>query len=104
MDPQKLPSYDQICIRAQPWSHLLLSVNGLDAKFKASIAKRYEAERGSGDTEERRPGHPEDTAEGQFYSEIIKCKVGWKVKTQRIVFLNDLFFSLKCSAVEYSMT
>jgi hypothetical protein len=29
---------------------LFIAVNGLDAKFKASIAKRYEAERGSGDT------------------------------------------------------
>jgi hypothetical protein len=42
-------------------------VNGLDAKFKASIAKRYEAERGSGDT--GKPGG--ESAAGSAQGQII---------------------------------
>ncbi len=43
-------------------------MNGLDAKFKASIAKRYEAERGSGDT--GKPGG--ESAAGSAQGPIIK--------------------------------
>jgi hypothetical protein len=54
---------------------LCLLVNGLDAKFKASIAKRYEAERGSGDTEDRKPGDLEDGVEGEKSRELVRGDV-----------------------------
>jgi hypothetical protein len=48
-------------------------VNGLDAKFKASIAKRYEAERGSGDT--GKPGG--ESGAGSAQGQIIMNITHW---------------------------
>jgi hypothetical protein len=65
-------------------------VNGLDAKFKASIAKRYEAERGSGDTGKPGGESAAGSAQGQIIMNITGTQRGGEFMGESVGWLSGV--------------